>query len=264
MSEASRVVRTEQRGSARWIVLDRPEIRNALSAALVAQARDALREAVADPTVRAVVVTGAGAAFSAGADLNEMKASRQDTFQENVDNALQTSSLFYDIAGSPKPVVARVNGAARAGALGIICACDVTVAVRGISFAFTEARLGIAPAMISPFVIRRIGAARAQRLFLTGETFGAEEAERFGLIDHLVEAEKLDETVETVCRDLEGCGPQALAAVKQIVAHVLEDTAEGNRRFTAEMLARMRAGDEGQEGMAAFFEKRPPRWTRRS
>lgn len=262
MTEASRVVRTEQRGSARWIVLDRPEIRNVLSAELIAQAGEALRAAVASPAVRSVVVTGAGKAFSAGADLNEMKASRDATFQENIDNALHTSGLFYDISRSPKPVIARIHGPAIAGAIGIISACDVTVAVRGISFAFTEARLGIAPAMISPFVIRRVGAARAQRLFLTGETFSAEDAARFGLVDHLVDAEKLDETVETICRDLERCGPQALGFVKEIVAHVLEDTAEGSRRFTAEMLARMRAGDEGQEGMAAFFEKRPPRWAK--
>src|SRR5258706_10103702 len=117
-----------------------------------------------------------------------------------------------------------------AGALGIVSACDITVAARGISFAFTECRLGIAPAMISPFVIRRIGAARAQRLFLTAETFGAEDAERFGLIDHVVDAEALDETVERICRDFERCGPQALGHLKEIVAHVLEDDAEGNRR----------------------------------
>jgi methylglutaconyl-CoA hydratase len=262
VSETAKVVRTESRGSARWIVLDRPEIRNALSAELVRQAREALAAAVADPAVRSVVVTGAGKAFSAGADLNEMKASRNATFQENVDNALGTSALFYDITRAPKPVVARIHGPAMAGALGIISACDVTIAVPGISFAFTESRLGIAPAMISPFVIRRVGPARAQRLFLTAETFSAEDAERFGLIDKVVPAEKLDETVETVCRDFERCGPDALARVKEIVAFVTTHAPEDSRRYTAEMLAKMRAGDEGQEGMAAFFEKRPPRWTK--
>ncbi len=256
------LVRTEQKASARWIVLDRPEVRNALSAELVRQAREALREAVADPAVRSVVITGAGKAFSAGADLNEMKASRQATFQENVDNALNTSSLFYEIVQAPKPVVARVQGPAMAGALGIISACDVSIAATGISFAFTEARLGIAPAMISPFVIRRVGAARAQRLFLTGETFSAEDAGRFGLIDHVVAPDELDETVAAICRDLERCGPSALGSVKEIVARVTTSSPEDSRRYTAEMLAKMRAGDEGQEGMAAFFERRPPRWAR--
>lgn len=262
MSQSPALVRSESKDAARWLILDRPEIRNALSAELVGQAREALRAAVADPAVRSIVITGAGSAFSAGADLNEMKASRSATFQENVDNALGTSSLFYEIASAPKPVIARVHGPARAGALGIISACDITVAAGGISFAFTEARLGIAPAMISPFVIRRVGAARAQRLFLTGETFSAEDAERFGLIDRVVAPEKLDETVESICRDLTRCGPTALALVKEIVSTVLSGTTESNRRYTAETLAKMRARDEGQEGMAAFFEKRPPRWAR--
>jgi methylglutaconyl-CoA hydratase len=256
------LVRTEQKAAARWIVFDRPELRNALSAELIRQARQALREAVADPAVRSVVITGAGKAFSAGADLNEMKAARQATFQENVDNALYTSSLFYEIVQAPKPVVARIQGPAMAGALGIISACDVSVAASGIAFAFTEARLGIAPAMISPFVIRRVGPARAQRLFLTGETFSAEDAARFGLIDHVVGANELDEKVEAICRDLERCGPHALASVKEIVARVTTSSPEDSRRYTAEMLAKMRAGDEGQEGLTAFFERRPPRWAR--
>ncbi len=263
MTEVARVVRTETRGSARWIILDRPEIRNALSAELVRQAREALKAAIGDAAVRSVVFTGAGTAFSAGADLNEMKATRTATFQENVENALHTSSLFYDVWRSPKPVVARIHGPAMAGAVGLLSSCDVTVAVKGVSFAFTEARLGIAPAMISPFVIRRVGPARAQRLFLTAEQFTAEQAERFGLIDHVVEPDALDATVEKLCADLERSGPTALGFVKEIVGHVMEDTEEGNRRFTAEMLARMRAGDEGQEGMAAFFEKRLPRWAKK-
>lgn len=263
MTEPTKVVRTETRGCARWIVFDRPEIRNALSAELVRQAREAMKAAISDPAIRSIVFTGAGSAFSAGADLNEMKATRSATFQENVENALHTSSLFYDITRSPKPVVARIHGPARAGALGVIAACDVAVAVTGVSFSFTEARLGIAPAMISPFVIRRVGPALAQRLFLTAETFSAEDAERYGLIDQVVAPDALDATIEKICADLELSGPTALGFVKEIVAHVMEDTAEGSRRFTAEMLARMRAGDEGQEGMAAFFEKRQPRWAKK-
>jgi methylglutaconyl-CoA hydratase len=257
---AAAVVRTEQRATARWIVFDRPEIRNALSAELVRQARAALADAIADPSVRSVVFTGAGSAFSAGADLNEMKAQRSATFEENVDNALHTSSLFYEITGSPKPVVARIHGPARAGAVGLIASCDVAIAVRGVTFSFTEAQLGIAPAMISPFVIRRVGAARAQRLFLTAETFSAEDAERYGLIDRVVEPEALDETVASTCLQLAKAGPQASKAVKEIAAFVTTHAPEESRRYTAEMLAKMRAGDEGQEGMAAFFEKRSPKW----
>jgi methylglutaconyl-CoA hydratase len=256
------VVIREKKRSAGWITLDRPEARNALSAELVLAARDALRQAVADPAVRSIVIAGAGKAFSAGADLNEMKATRDASFEENVENALATSALFYEIGAAPKPVIARIHGPALAGALGIISACDVAVAASGVSFAFTEVRLGIAPAMISPFVIRRIGPARAQRLFLTGETFSAEAAATWGLVDRVVAPDELDATVEAICRDFERCAPGALAAVKRIVARVAEDDAESNRRFTAEQLATMRVGDEGQEGMAAFFEKRPPRWAK--
>ncbi len=257
------MITTEQRSSARWIVLDRPEVRNALSAELMTRAAAALAEAVGDPSVRSIVITGAGKAFSAGADLNEMKSMRGASFEDNVANALEVSELFSAIAKAPKPVVARVNGPAVAGALGIISACDVAVAVAGISFAFTESRLGIAPAMISPFVIRRIGAARAQRLFLTGESFGAEEAERIGLVDRVVAAEKLDETVEAISAEFMRCAPGALATVKEIVAHVTAGgTPDSHRRYTAEALAKMRSGAEGQEGFAAFFEKRPPRWAK--
>ena len=261
---AAKVVRTEQHAAARWIIFDRPEIRNALSAELVRQAREALAEAIADSSVRSVVFTGAGSAFSAGADLNEMKAQRNATFQENVDNALHTSSLFYEITGSPKPVVARIHGAARAGAVGLVASCDVAIAVRGVTFSFTEAQLGIAPAMISPFVIRRVGASRAQRLFLTAETFSAEDAERYGLIDRVVEADALDEAVASTCSQLAKAGPDALKYVKEIAAFVTTHGPDESRRYTAEMLAKMRAGDEGQEGMAAFFEKRPPRWQPKS
>jgi methylglutaconyl-CoA hydratase len=254
------MVRLERRDSAAWIVLDRPEVRNALSTELVKRAREALEECVRDAAVRSIVLTGAGEVFSAGADLREMKAMRDAGFDANVANALELSALFFSVFRCPKPVVARVNGPALAGALGLICACDLSVAVSGVSFAFTEVRLGIVPAMISPFVVRRIGPARAQRLFLTGERIGAEEAERIGLIDRVVSREALDETVEAICRDFRLSAPGALGEVKQLVSRVTEGTPESHRRYTAELIARLRAGEEGQEGMAAFLEKRPPKW----
>lgn len=254
------MIRTEQRNSARWIVLDRPEVRNALSSELMRRAGEALAAAIEDPSVRSIVVTGAGTIFSAGADLNEMKASRNASLDENVESAIRLSDLFHALADSPKPTIARVNGPALAGGLGIVCACDVAIAVTGLSFSFTEVRIGIAPAMISPFVIRRIGPARAQRLFLTGEAFSSDEAERIGLVDRVVPAEALDETIEGFSRELLRSAPGALAEVKRIVARVSGFDLAAERRFTAETIARLRAGEEGQEGMAAFLEKRKPRW----
>ena len=254
------MIRSEQKGSARWLILDRPEIRNALSAQMMTQACTALEEAVRDPSVRSIVVTGSGTAFSAGADLNEMKAMRTASADDNIVNALAMSNFFYAIAEAPKPVVTRVHGPAVAGALGIIAASDYAVAVRTVSFAFTEVRLGIAPAMISPFVVWRIGAPRARRLFMTGESFGAEEAGRMGLVDRVVEPEALDATIEEITKNFELCAPSAVAAAKRVVNRAADGPLDAHRRFTAEMIAQLRAGEEGQEGMAAFLEKRKPRW----
>lgn len=254
------MIRIEQKGSARWIVLARPEIRNALSAKLMIKASCALEDAVRDASVRSIVLAGDGPAFSAGADLNEMKEMRQATQDENVVNALALSNLFYAIAHAPKPVITRIHGPAIAGALGMIAASDYAVALRSVSFAFTEVRIGIAPAMISPFIVWRIGAPRARRLFMTGERFSADEAARMGLIDRVVDENEIDDVIESICRGFEECGPQAVAAAKRIANRVADGPPETHRRYTAELIAQLRASDEGQEGMAAFLEKRKPRW----
>jgi methylglutaconyl-CoA hydratase len=254
------MIRTEQKGSARWIVLNRPEIRNALSAKLMTKATTALVDAVRDPNVRSIVIAGEGTAFSAGADLNEMKAMRAASQDENIVNALSVSNLFYAIAQAPKPVITRVHGPAIAGALGIVAASDYAVAVRSVSFAFTEVRIGIAPAMISPFVVWRIGAPRARRLFMTGESFSAEDAAGMGLVDRVVDESELDATIESISKGFEACAPQAIAAAKRIANRVADGPPESHRRHTAELIAQLRASDEGQEGMAAFLEKRKPSW----
>jgi methylglutaconyl-CoA hydratase len=254
------MIRTEQKGSARWIILDRPEIRNALSAQLMTQACTALEEAMRDPHVRSIVITGEGKAFSAGADLNEMKAMRTASTDDNVVNALAMSNFFYAISEAAKPVITRIQGPAIAGALGIIAASDYAVGVRTVSFAFTEVRIGIAPAMISPFIVWRIGAPRARRLFMTGESFTAEDACRIGLIDRVVDPEELDATIEEITKNFELCAPAAVAAAKRVVNRVADGPLDAHRRFTAELIAQLRASEEGQEGMAAFLEKRKPRW----
>lgn len=243
------------------LMLSRPEVGNALSPEIVGAMEDALAEAERDPAVRVVVVTGAGKHFSAGADLNYMKSMRGAGHAANVADALRTQRLFAGLAELPKPVVARVHGAARGGGVGLVAAADVVVAANGASFAFTEVRLGIIPAMISPFVIARLGAARARRLFLTAETFDAEQAESWGLVDHAVPDEDLDATVATVCKDLVRGGPTALAETKRLVRAVVATPPGDVGALTADWIARLRAADEGQEGMSAFLEKRPPRWT---
>jgi len=242
------------------LMLNRPEVGNALSPELVGAMEDALGRAASDPAVRVVVVCGAGKHFSAGADLNYMKSMRGAGHAANVADALRTQRLFAGLAELPKPVVARVRGAARGGGVGLVAAADVVVAANEASFAFTEVRLGIIPAMISPFVLARIGAARARRLFLTAETFDAEQAEAWGLVDHAVPDEDVDATVVAVCKDLVRGGPTALAETKRLVRAVTSARADEVGPLTADWIARLRAAEEGQEGMAAFLEKRAPRW----
>src|SRR5438093_5848176 len=186
------MLRVDRQDGVATLTLDRPEVGNALDDALVARLGEALAACAADPAVRVVVVTGAGKVFSAGADLNWMRRMRAAGAQANLDDARRTQAVFAAIAQLPRPVVARVNGAARGGGVGLLAAADVVVAAAEASFAFTEVRLGIVPAMIAPFVIARIGVARARRLFLTAETFGAVEAQAFGLVDRVAPPPELD------------------------------------------------------------------------
>jgi methylglutaconyl-CoA hydratase len=236
------------------ITLDRPEVGNALDDALIGRLGEALAACATDPAVRVVVLTGAGRTFSAGADLNWMRRMRDAGPAANVDDARRTQRLFAAVAELPKPVIARVNGPARGGGVGLLAAADVVVAAAETHFAFTEVRLGIVPAMIAPFVVARLGPARARRLFCTAETFGAQDALAWGLVDRIAPAAELDAAVAAVVGDLVKGGPGAIAEAKRLV----RDLASVD---TAELIARLRAGDEGQEGMAAFLDKRPPRWT---
>ena len=254
------MVRTELRGAVLWLTLDRPEVGNALDPTLIDGMGAALAGAATDDAVRAIVITGAGKHFSAGADLNYMKSMRGASTAENEADALRTQRLFAAVAASPKPVVARVQGAARGGGVGLLAAADIVVAAATATFVFTEVRLGIVPAIIAPFVVARTGTARARRLFLTGESFGAAEAAEFGLVDHIADADALDAAVERVTDELGRGGPRALAAVKQLLTELAAAPMGEVARITATRIAALRASEEGQEGMSAFLEKRPPRW----
>ena len=255
------MITREQEAGVLTLMLNRPEVGNALSPEIVTAMEEALAIATSDASVRVVVVTGAGKHFSAGADLNYMKSMRGAGHEANVADALRTQRLFAGLADLPKPVVARVHGAARGGGVGLVAAADVVVASNSATFAFTEVRLGIVPAMISPFVVERLGPARSRRLFLTAETFDAEQGEAWGLVDHAVPDEELDATVARVCQDLVRGGPGALAETKKLVRALRATPPDGVAALTAEWIARLRAGEEGLEGMTAFLEKRPPRWT---
>jgi methylglutaconyl-CoA hydratase len=254
------MLRTQRDGPVATLTLDRADVGNAIDDALIAEFAAALAACGTDPTVRIVVVTGAGRVFSAGADLRWMRRMRDAGAAANVEDARRTQRLFAAIAELPRPVVARVNGPARGGGVGLLAAADVVVASAEAHFAFTEVRVGIVPATIAPFVIARVGAARARRLFCTGETFGAADAAAWGLVDRVVPPADLDAAVAAVVADLLKGAPGALAAAKQLVRDVGSAEPGAVAALTAELIATLRAADEGQEGMAAFLEKRPPRW----
>lgn len=243
------------------LTLNRPEVRNAFNPELMTALGDELSRLADDPTVRAVVLTGAGSVFSAGADLTWMSSMAEAGFDESVADSATFESMLRAAATFPRPLLARVNGHAIAGASGLLACVDVAVAVRGSLFGFSEVRLGIVPAMISAYVLPRIGVGSARRYLLTGERFDADAALRIGLVHEVCEADDLDETFSRLLDGVLAGGPQAHLEVKRLIddvgrATTFEESEE--RRVTS--IARARASDEGQEGIRAFFDKRRPAW----
>lgn len=242
------------------VTLRRPEVHNAFNAQVVTDLTDAFTELSSDTALHAVILTGEGPSFSAGADLNQMKAAATVTPQENLDDALRLSDLLYTVNTCPVPVIARVNGTAMGGGLGLIAVCDLAIAAESARFAFSEVKLGIAPAVISPFVIRKIGENNARVLFVTGERFSAARALSIGLVHAVVSTELLDDAVQKAVAELLTSAPQALRECKKLALSVGQMSYEQARGYTAETIARLRIGAEGQEGLRAFLEKRKANW----
>jgi enoyl-CoA hydratase/carnithine racemase len=242
-------VRSEREGAILRVTMAKPERRNAFDAMLIAALTDAFVN-VGD--ARAVVLSGAGASFSAGADVEWMRSSVDLSYEENMADALRLHAMLEAIDSCPAPVVARVQGHALGGGCGLVACCDIAVADTGTQFAFSEVKLGIVPAVISPFALAKIGSGAARHLFVTGERFGADVALRIGLV-HVV-ADDLDGAVERIVGELLSAGPNAARAAKELARAPLA-AAE-----TAERIATHRTSAEGQEGLRAFLEKRPPNW----
>jgi methylglutaconyl-CoA hydratase len=240
--------------------LNRPEVRNAFDGLMVTELRWVLTKLDSDESVRVVVLGGRGPVFSAGADLDWMKAVAGFGRADNVREAASMADLFLAIHRSPKPVVGRVHGAALGGGAGLVAACDIAVAALGTRFGFTEVRLGLVPAVISPYVLGKIGESATRELFLTGERFEAPKALQIGLVRAAVPEADLDEAVDGFVRELLQAGPRALAEVKALLGEVKGQRAEDVRHATIERIASLRASPEGQEGLRAFLEKRKPDW----
>ncbi len=238
------------------VTLARPEVRNAFNAEMIAQLHEAFMRITSADDVRAVVLAGEGKAFCGGADINWMRASLDLTFDENVGDAERMSDMFRAIDSCPKPIVARIQGAALGGGAGLAAVCDIVISADDALFGFTEVKLGIIPAVISPFVLAKIGASHARALFLTGERFDAHHARAIGLAHDVVSSSELDAAVERRLAEFLTAGPAAVSAAKLLVRRVLDNSYDDSRAITTQAIARQRTGDEGQEGLRAFLERR--------
>jgi methylglutaconyl-CoA hydratase len=260
MSDSIRISR--QDGTCE-IRLDRAPVHNAFDDRLIAELTAALDDAAADDAVRAVVLTGEGSTFSAGADLNWMRAMASASESENREDSLRLARLMRTLNFLPKPTVARVNGSAYGGGVGLIACCDIAIGVEGAKFSLSEAKLGLVPAVISPYVVAAIGVRQARRLFVSAEVFDADEALRIGLLHQRVATGELDATVERNLHFLRKCGPLAQAGAKQLALRMAGTTLASAETVDAEnaaLIARLRVSAEGQEGLTAFLDKRAPRW----
>lgn len=242
------------------VTMRRAEMHNAFNAQLIADLQAAFSDLQGDEQLHAVVLTGDGPSFSAGADLSMMKSAAAFSQEQNVADTLQMATLFDTINNFPCPVVGRINGTAMGGGAGLLSVCDIVIAAENARIAFSEVRLGIAPAVISPYVLRKIGESNARVLFVTGERFSAARGREIGLVHAVVPLAELDAAVEKTLGDLLKGGPQALRACKSLALRVSHMDAGAARQYTAETIATLRVSAEGQEGLQAFLEKRNPNW----
>lgn len=256
------VLETERRGPAAWLWLNRPELRNALNDLVLNSISDSLKKLEKDSSCRVIVLAARGQAFCAGGDLSRMEKAATMTKTKSRSEAGRFSRLLYRMHTCPKPLIARVHGAAFAGGMGLVAACDLVVAAEEAEFCLPEVRIGLVPAMISPYIVRAMGEQQARRYVLTGERLSAREAHRIGFVHECVPAAGLDACVDKIARQLAQCGPEALARSKNLLRKVAKAPISPRLgQETARVLAETRAGEEAREGIRSFLEKRRPRWT---
>ena len=242
------------------VFFNRPEIHNAFNATVITEMLDVFEKIGADRSIRVVVLSGTGKSFCAGADLNWMRGVISQSFEQNLAEANALARLFYTIYTLRQPVIARVNGAAIGGGTGFVAVCDFAIAAESAKFSFSEVKIGVVPACIGPYVVKKIGAGRARELFITGERMDAKRAHEVDLVNRVVPDEELDSAVNEYLHAILSSGPEAVAMAKKLVSAVPIMTPEQFMPFTAEMIARLRVSPEGQEGMDAFLNKRTPNW----
>ncbi|MDA1196107.1 MAG: enoyl-CoA hydratase-related protein [Planctomycetota bacterium] len=253
-------IRLEVHGTVARVTIDRPEVRNAFDDAAAAELARTFDALATRDDVRVVVLAGAGDVFCAGGDLNWMRRVAEYDRAANLADATAFQAAFEAVDRCPKPVVARVQGAALGGGAGLVACCDVAIAAEGTVFGFPEVRLGLVPGVISPYVLRTIGPSHTRRLFLTGERFDAAEALHIGLVHQVVPGASLDAGVESVVAELRKSAPQGMAGAKALVRALLDADAAEAAALARDAITDARASSDGREGLTAFLEKRKPGW----
>ncbi len=258
MSYETLAVRRE--GRVEYVTLTRPEVRNAFNPTVIAELEDWARGIGTQRDVRVAVLAGAGKVFSAGADLGWMAETATYSGEQNVEDAKRMAAMFDALDTLPVPLVGRVHGAALGGGSGLVAVCDIVVAQEATTFGFTEVKLGILPAVISPYAIAKIGRSAARELFLTGARFSADRAREIGLVHAIASADEMGAVVSRYVRELLTAGPEAVDAAKRMIRQIGSLAGEGARDLTAQAIAERRTSAEGQEGIRAFLDKRTPSW----
>ncbi len=248
------------KGNVLWVALNRPDVRNAFNEVMIRELLTVLAGAKDDEGVRLLILTGKGKAFCAGADLYWMKKMKDFTFEENYKDALELAELMYRLYMLPKPTIAGVNGASIGGSNGLVAACDIVIASHRAEFSLSEVKIGLVPACIGPYLMKKIGERSCRELFTTGERISADEAKRLGLVNDVVTHANLTRRVEEYAANLLTSGPHALAVAKDLISNLAGMPLEEAKEYTAKVIAELRCGSEAQEGMTAFLEKRKPDW----
>lgn len=260
MTDADQSLLVQIHDDVAFVIFDRPDVRNAFDDAVAVELVSVFADLSAREDLRAVVLGGRGDVFCAGGDLNWMKRVAAYSREENLADAAAFQAAFEAVETCPLPVVGRIQGAALGGGAGLVAVCDIAVAAEGTRLGFPEARLGLVPGVISPYVLRKIGMSHTRQLFLTGERFDAAEAMRIGLVHEVVPADELDEAVQRILRRLRACAPQAITGAKALLRGLQEADTDTAHTLAREAITDARASEDGQEGLAAFLEKRKPRW----
>ncbi len=244
------------------IVMSRPEVRNAFNEDMIAEIHHAVSGYTQDTDVRMIVITGEGTVFSAGADIEWMRKMGNVGFDDNYQDALKLANMLDCIHECSKPTIARVNGPAIGGGTGLVAACDIAIGISSAFFSFSEVKIGLVPACIGPYVIKRVGQSTAGELFITGRRIDADEARQIGLLNYTVDDAEIESKLFDLTESIMGSSPIAIAEAKKLIREVPDQTREQYIDFTARMIAELRTGKEGKEGTAAFLEKRKPSWVK--